>query len=68
MLNSEHFCILYPHEFSYKNSHLSRKHNKYSPFKKIYLLYPCSVTTVTDLIFSLAREKWWTKMPCFAES
>lgn len=59
MLNSEHFCIFYPHEVSCKN-YFFRKHDSVS--KNLYLFNPFSVTIMIDffVIFSYHKEKkWW---------
>ena len=60
MLNSEHFCIFYPHEFFHKT--FFSESIRFC-FQK-YLLYSFSVTITIDfsVIFSLSREKWWAKV------
>lgn len=59
MLTSEHFCILYLSEFSYKNYFFPWKHIEDSASKNIYLLYPFSVTTMIDcfVVFSFNLER-----------
>lgn len=65
MLNSVDFCIFIHINFSIK---ILAFPERITNIFKNFTLYPCSVSTTTDLIFSLSGEKWWTKMSCVAES